>query len=168
MARLTKPKQAPAGANGIAKPASAGDAPPPPSGHLLQDSAPVQLRELHAKVRAALETCITLCPEAAALEPLLVATSSTEILATVTKRLSQLLRESVESKKTFITSGGLMRLQAIARQYEHEAEGGGEAGAGEAEDAGERESRVVVAMMMEDVRNINASFPAEIVAYYQG
>ena len=172
MARLAKAKQS-ISSNGVPQ-STASDA------HLsmtqataadrmsLQDTGPDQIRDMHAKVRVALETCITLCPEAAALEPLLVTTSGVEILATVTKRLAQLLRESVDSKKTFITSGGLMRLQAIARQYEGQA---AEASCGDVlveEDGSCVRESSLVAMMMQDVRTINASFPEAIVQYYQG
>ena len=172
MARLTKAKQS-VSSNGVPQ-STASDA------HLsmtqataadrmsLQDTGPTQIRDLHAKVRVALETCITLCPEAAALEPLLVTTSGVEILATVTKRLAQLLQESVDSKKTFITSGGLMRLQAIARQYEGQAAAGSCGDVLVEEDGSCVRESSLVAMMMQDVRTINASFPEAIVQYYQG
>ena len=106
-----------------------------------------------------------MCPESAALEPLLIPSTSMEVLASIIKKLAELMPESVEAKRSFITSGGLMRLQTIAQQYYHytteikatdEVDENGDTHAIEDH----------VAMMIEDMERINAIFPNEVVAYY--
>ena len=61
-----------------------------------------------------------------------------------------------------------MRLQAIARQYEGQAAEGSCGDVLVEEDGSCVRESSLVAMMMQDVRTINASFPEAIVQYYQG
>ena len=128
------------------------------------DTVPAPLRDLHAKSLEALQTCIAVCPESAALEPLLLPSSGAEVLAAVAKRLAQLLVESVEAKRTFITSGGLMRLQTIARHYTPDE--GARASRHDDDDADAVNALSLEGMLMEDVGKINAIFPQQVVAYY--
>ena len=126
------------------------------------------IEDVNSKSLIALETCIKMCPESAALEPLLMPSTSKEVLASIIKKLAELIPESVEAKRSFITSGGLMRLQQIAQQYyRYTAEGVKSTNVEEIDENGEINAiEDQITIMIEDMERINAIFPNEVVAYY--
>lgn len=103
--------------------------------------------DLKTKTQRAVKCVLEKTLQLEALEPLLQSTTPPNILKYVVAQFAKILPHDVGARRTFVTSGGLQRLQDIANSY--------------------KESNALTGTKMgESIRAINECYPEEIVRYF--
>lgn len=103
--------------------------------------------DLGTKTQRALKSVLEKTLQQEALEPLLKLSTPGNILKYVVGQFSKILPNDVNTRRSFVTSGGLARIQEIAASY--------------------KESNALVGTKLgEAIRIINECYPEEIVRYF--
>jgi len=108
--------------------------------------------DLKTKTKRALKCILEKTLSLEALDSLLVASTPANILKYVLGQFSKILPHDVNARRTFVTTGGLQRVQEIANSFSTSGPDGSNA--------------LVGTKMGEYIRAINECYPEEIVRYY--
>ncbi|KAJ3124862.1 Sperm-associated antigen 6, partial [Irineochytrium annulatum] len=119
--------------------------------------------DLKTKTKRALKCILEKTLHLDALEPLLQQATPSNILKYVIGQFAKILPHDVAARRTFVTSGGLQRLQEIAASFG--------AGVNQIQQIGGSAVNVIPngltgTKMGEYIRTINECYPEEIVRYY--
>jgi hypothetical protein len=119
--------------------------------------------DLKTKSKRALKCILEKTLHLEALEPLLHLSTPPNILKYVIGQFAKILPHDVAARRSFVTSGGLQRLQEIASSFGASAnQMGGPGGAGQ----GTFANALIGTKLGEFIRTINECYPEEIVRYY--
>jgi hypothetical protein len=111
------------------------------------DSSEEAGADLKTKTQRAVKCVLEKTLQLEALEPLLQASTPANILKYVVAQFAKILPHDVSARRTFVTCGGLQRLQEIASSY--------------------NESNALTGTKLgESIRSINECYPEEIVRYF--
>ena len=140
--------------------------------------ASVEARDVPAlreRAKAALKHLVKNCGSLRLLDPLVAPETPGVILRHVLAEFADKLRGDVELRRAFVTSGGLMRLQAVLKANDARAAKAAKAreaqtlGAAAETDDQENDDElepILDARAVRDAKKINANFPADVVSYY--
>jgi len=145
---------------------------------LMDCYASVEARDVPAlreRAKAALKHIVKNCGSLRLLDPLVAPETPGVILRHVLAEFADKLRGDVELRRAFVTSGGLMRLQAVLKANDARAAKAAKAreartlGAAAETDDQENDDElepILDARAVRDAKKINANFPADVVSYY--
>ena len=145
---------------------------------LMDCYASVEARDTSRRelAKAVLSGLVKNCGSLRLLDPLVAPETPGVILRHVLAEFADKLRGDVELRRAFVTSGGLMRLQAVLKANDARAAKAAKAREGapllppraetdDQENDDELEP-ILDARAVRDAKKINANFPADVVSYY--
>lgn len=132
-------------------------------------SNPASTVALRERSKASLEEIIRNCGDLSLIEPLVSVATPPVILRHVLRQFGAELGADVEAKRSFVTSGGLMRLQGVLKAHDKGVEDAAKA-VENAKKAGEPPPPPHAGLLddgaLKDAKCINSLFPPDVVSYY--
>ena len=124
---------------------------------------------LRERSKASLKGLIKNCGDLSLIEPLVSEETPPVILRHVLCEFGAKLGADVAAKRSFVTSGGLMRLQGVLKSHDKGVEDAVKA-IENAKKAGEAPPPPHEGLLddraLKDAKSINSNFPPEVVSYY--